>query len=129
MKRGASGYIAITSAIIIAALLIVIVFTVSLVTFLGLSGISDSYYKGKSRALAEGCVETARLKLATNSSYGGGETIAVGSDSCSIVSVTTSGSQKIIQASASYQGAPTYLKVTVNASDLSLVSWEEMQHF
>ena len=84
------GYIAIMTAIIVTVLVLVMVFTVSIGSFLGRANISSSYFKERSRAFAEACVETARFRLSTNANYTGGETVPVASSTCTIVSVVAS---------------------------------------
>lgn len=127
--RRLRGYVAITSAIIMGVVILVIIMTIGLGSFLNRSDISSAHYKGRSRALAEACIETARLKLAQNGSYGGDEIISVASDTCRIISVVPAGGQKIISTQSQYQGSFTNLRVTVNAGNLSVVGWEELKSF
>ena len=124
-----SGYIAIVTAIIISVLIVVMAFTISLNSFIGRANILDSNFKEVSRALSEACFEEARLKLAQNSSYSGNEIINIGSDSCDILSVSSNGSQYVINTQAQYQDSYTDLIFTINSADLSLVSWQEVGHF
>lgn len=127
-RRG--GYIALTASLIIMVLVLVIVLTLSLSTILGGSGISNSYYKEISYILAQSCVDTALLKLVNNSSYAGNETITVsGTDTCRIFSISDIGSQKVITTQGKFRGARTNLKVTVNESDNTIASWEEVVSF
>src|SRR5512146_2551685 len=74
-----SGYVALLSALIISAVVIVIILTLGQGTYLHRINIADAHYKTKSRALAEACVETALLDLTTNPNYAGNETINVAS--------------------------------------------------
>lgn len=121
-----TGYIAITSAIVVSALVLLLVFTVSLGSYLSLNSVSVLGYKEVSQGLAEGCVEVARLNLVLNPSYPGGEDIAIGSSTCEIVSVTASSSFKTIRTQGSYQDSFTDLEVTVNPADNTLVDWREL---
>src|SRR3989344_8182821 len=77
-KRGGSGYIAIISTIIISLLLLLITLGVSSTGFWGRLNISKTEFKEIGFALAEGCAETALLKLSQNQSYAGGETVMIG---------------------------------------------------
>lgn len=130
MIRPRGGYIALISMLILTAFILIIATTVALTSFLAQSAASGSYYKEVSHALAESCVQKALLSLAGNSDYAGGETVTVaGSDTCRILSVSTSGPSKVIQAQGSFQNAVTNMRVTVLASDLSITGWEEPSQF
>ena len=122
-----SGYLAIVASIIIASLILILISALGLGAFLGRGVISVSHFKEISNALAEGCVDTALLKLAQNPSYGGNETVTINTgETCNILTITTAGSNKVITATAVFQGAETEIKVTVNASTLAVVQWEEL---
>src|SRR3989304_4027993 len=84
------GYIAIISALIISAIIVVVVVTIGQASFLGRAGIARTHYKERSRSLAQACANTALLKLASSSSYGGNETINVASDTCQIFTIVSS---------------------------------------
>jgi hypothetical protein len=130
-KRNINGYIAITSAIIISLLLMVIVFALSFSSFFGRYNIFDSQTKEISQALAEACAEKALLNLSQNSSYPGNETITVKSpDTCDILTIETSGSQKTIKTRATFQKTATNIKIIASTTpNLSIVSWEEVPNF
>src|SRR4051812_37368466 len=91
-----SGFIALLSAIIISAILLLIIVNQSSASLFTRSNILDYELKEKSLALAEGCGEVARLRLIENTSYAGHETIEVGESDCEIESISTAGSQKIV---------------------------------
>lgn len=122
------GYIALMSAIIIAGVLMVVVFSMSFKGFMTRFNLLDSEYKKRSLNLAEACANTAVLKVIENSSYTGGEAITVNGENCSIVSVVVSGSQYIIRSSAVVQEAVSNVEITLN-SDFSLARWEEVPNF
>ncbi|MBI4129006.1 MAG: hypothetical protein HY460_03040 [Parcubacteria group bacterium] len=126
MKR--EGYIAATAAAMIAVLVTVIVAAVGFIAYLGRGNIAGSYYKERSRALAEACVNVALLALAGDPAYAGGETKAVDSDTCEIKAITVQGNTKLLEASAGFAGARTVFRVSVDANDLSLVGWEEVKN-
>ncbi len=124
-----NGYLAVTAAIIISIIIFLVVFTLSTGSFLTRLDISTSAFKEESAALARACLQMALFKLSLNSSYSGGETIAVASDTCQIVSVATNGSQKVISTQGQYQNSFTNLKATVNAADFSTIGLEELPNF
>lgn len=121
-----NGYIAIISAIVISILIMGFVFAVSFSGFFNRFNILDSSLKETANGLAEACVETALLKLAENSSYGGNENIAISNEQCSILPLENAGNQKIIKTKAIVQKAVANFKIIVNANDLSIISWEEL---
>ncbi|MBI3459075.1 hypothetical protein HY061_02330 [Candidatus Azambacteria bacterium] len=129
MNRNNSGYIAIISTIIISLLLMGIIFAVNSSSFLTRSNLLNSEFKEQSFALAEACVDSALLKLAQNASYSGNENVLIGNDQCSILPMETLSSQKIIKTKAILKKAITNLKITVNSSNLSIISWEEVSKF
>ncbi len=125
MKKN-DGYIALVSALVLSLIVIAVTFAVSLSGFLSRFNILASYTKESSAALAEACVETARLKLIQSSSYAGNEIIAIGTGTCTIYPLETPvGAQRIIKAAASTERSTTNLRVTVTADDAAVVSWEE----
>lgn len=128
-KKGKAGFIALTSAIIISAILLVATITLSYSSFFARYGILESEYKERSSALAEGCVEVALLKLANDPgliiSVNSEPPITIGGNTCTIYSIENSGSYKIIKTQAIFRNAYTHLMVTVNPDTLAIVSWLE----
>ncbi|MBI4084988.1 MAG: hypothetical protein HY432_00570 [Candidatus Liptonbacteria bacterium] len=121
---------AVTSAILISLMIMVVVFVISMGSFLARSNISTSSYKEMSLSLAKACVQKALFKLASSSVYAGNETITVASDTCRIVSVIASGTnEKVISTQAEINDSFTNLKVTVTSSTLSITRWEEVPNF
>lgn len=121
-----NGYIALTSAVIISILIMSFVFAVSFSGFFSRFNILDSSLKEMANSLAEACAETALLKLAENSAYAGNENIDIGGNQCAILPLETAGGQKIIKTKADIQKAVANLKVVVDSSTLSIISWEEL---
>ena len=125
-----SGYIALTSAVIISILIMTIAFTIGFSSFLSRS--NSLYYSLKeiTDALAEGCINLALVKFAqASSTYAGNEIIPLDADTCEILPIESGPGQKTIKATATLQGATTNLKVIVNENDLSIISWEELTNF
>jgi len=129
------GFMALMSAIIISAILLLIAVSLSTTSFYDRSNILDFELKEKSSALAEACTDTAILRLTKNLSYvpsppfnfttqTGGEPIIVDSDQCTIVSVDTFGSH-IIKTQAIFNNAYTNLRVIINPATFAVQSWEE----
>jgi hypothetical protein len=123
-----SGYIAITSALLISGLIVIVAVSLGLSSYLAQTSLARSYYKEASRALAEGCLDEALLKYAEDPAYAGDEVLAIGSDECEIVSVTPSGSDRIFRVTASFRSAVTNIEATVT-EDLVISGWEEPAGF
>ena len=126
MKHTESGFIAIISVTIIAALLMAVSFALSTSGFFARSDIADGEYKQRSMALAEACAEDALAKRAADVLYSGSETLTIGSESCSIGSMTVSAGQLTITTSATVQSAATNIIVKANATTLAVTSWEQL---
>ena len=124
-----SGFIALTSTIILSAILMTNAGSVSLSGFFNRFDLLVSEFKARSLTLAEACVSRALLSLGTNPAYLGDVTLAVGDDSCTILPIEVSGGRDVIKVRASYQNADTFLKVIVDSSTLGTVSWEEVPSF
>jgi len=127
-KKG--GFIALTSAIILSAILILIVVTSGFTGFSGRINILDSELKERSEALAEACWDTAFLKFTNDASYDPvNEVVNVGSDSCIIKSITGGGS-KTFKVQGKYQNNYfTNLEIILDTSTNSVTSWKEVASF
>lgn len=114
-----SGFIALISSILISAALLAIVVSAGAAGFTARIGAARNEYKKISFSLAESCVQSALVRIAQNYAYVPpevGETVSVGADTCSIVSVTTKSSDANgigvrIVSSARYRDAYTVLHV------------------
>lgn len=132
-----SGFMALMSAIIISVVLIAITVGLSMNGFFVRSNVLNSEYKNVSSQLAEGCADGALLNLINNPAYNpSNQLYPVGSNNCTIVSVTPSGSQRIIKTQGIYPSSGpeqsyTDLQVTVTPSPGSMTvnAWEELAHF
>ena len=120
------GFIALMSAVVISILVLAITLSLGMSGFFGRFNVLDSEFKERTFALAEACGDVAILKLAQDASYNpSNEVVNVGSDSCTIVSLTTSGSNKIIKTQAIINKAYTNLKITVNAFTFVVAAEDE----
>ena len=126
IKNNKKGFVALISAIIISVILLLIVTNLSLTGFYNRFNILDSELRERSVALAEACVDTAILKLTINSAYSPiNETVSVGVDDCIIESVTGSPTKTIL-VKADYKDYITKLKVDINSTDMTIISWDEI---
>ncbi|MBI4053908.1 MAG: hypothetical protein HY397_01100 [Candidatus Doudnabacteria bacterium] len=125
--KQSDGYVALISAIIVSAVLLIIVFSISFSVYFARFNILDSEYKKISTGLAEACVEAAMLELAQDPSYAGGENKDVGSNQCSILSIPPpSGGEYTIRTKAVFRNSVTNIVVVVNSTDFSVISWNEI---
>lgn len=128
-KQNDKGFIALTSAIIVSVVLLLIATTLSFTGFSSRFNILDSEFKERSSALADACLDVALLGFAQNPSYLGNVNVSVGGNSCSISTVTTSGSEKTFVTRGIYSNSYTNLEVTVDATTFSVISVEEIPIF
>ncbi len=122
-----SGFIALMSAVIISVVLLLIVTNLSMTSFYNRFNILDTELKEKSVGIAEACIDKAILNLVKNSAYNPvDEVVSVGSDTCIIKSITTSGSIKTILVKADLKNYITNLQVKVDDTSFDVISWEEI---
>jgi hypothetical protein len=124
-----SGYVALFAVIITSALLLVIGLGASMRGIDSLSLSEAGTYSLEARLLADACAEEALMKLKSDLSYTGNESIIVsGAESCSIVSVSGSGNtDRTVITEASVNGYVRRLMVEVTEVNPALVigSWNE----
>jgi hypothetical protein len=126
MAKENSGYIAVTTSIILSFLILLISTSLGFSTWFSRIGILNSSYKETSYFLAESCLETAKLKLALNSSYAGNDNIIIGVYQCYIKPITSQTGQKVITTQAKVNGATTNLKLIITYPQFQTVSVEEI---
>jgi hypothetical protein len=141
------GFVALISAVIIAALLVGLCFSVSSSEFTARIGILNSGLHKTSVYLADSCADTALYDISQNFSYAvplTGQIMAVGNNSCTIASIVYGQEnmvthQKIVtvQTSAEYRGVgaheeivanvqdPNFVKSNIETRDITIVSWTE----
>src|SRR3989338_10652840 len=83
-----SGFILLMSSIVISAILVVVVFSLSFSGFFTRFNLLDSYNKEASLALANACGDIAVLKFIQDDTYSGNETLPIGSDSCGVLLIS-----------------------------------------
>ena len=123
-RSTAEGFIALISAIIISAILLLVATTGSLSGFYSRFNILDAELKERSVALAEACADHALLRLANDITYTGNETVVVGAQSCTIGTVSGS-SQKTFKTQGIFKNFYTNLQITVDVTTLAVISWQE----
>ena len=146
--NSSSGFIALISAIIIAALLVGLCFTASETEFTARGAVLHSELSKVSHVLADSCIDSALFSISQNYSYTialSGEPVTVGSNTCTILSITYSDEDTVlhqktatIQTSASVRGIPdteqviatihnpSFVKSSPDQQDINIVSWTEL---
>ena len=124
------GFIAITTAVILSVLTLVIALSLGQSLLISRGNKLDYYLKRSTHFLATTCLDTALLELSKNKLFEGNATTTLDDgQECGILPVETSGSNKIIKARAEINGIVTNLKLTVTTATLSTVSLEEVSGF
>ncbi|MBI2592679.1 MAG: hypothetical protein HYW37_00760 [Candidatus Colwellbacteria bacterium] len=124
--RNRSGYIAVTTSIILSFLILLISTSLGFGTWFSRIGSLNFSFKSISYFLAESCLDVARLKLAQSDSYAGNENVTVGTYQCTIKPITSPSGQKVITTQAKVNGATTNLKLTITYPQFQIVSLEEI---
>lgn len=126
-QNSSQGYIALTSVIIISLLLITVSAALSSANYFSRFNILENEYKSKSYSLAESCVDFAVSRVIANAGYtGANELINVGSDNCTVVSVSA-GYPKNIVTQAVYQKSYTNICAQINSSK-NIIGWKELKN-
>jgi len=122
MKNSKNGFIALFSVIIITSVLLISAVALSFTGFLGRFNVFDSELKAESGALAEACIEYARLQFAEDESFSGEGEVDVGEETCEY---DVSGDE--IKSWASVNNVYTYYfaEVDLNEPDIPIVSFKE----
>ena len=126
-----NGYIAITTAIIVSFIILIIATTLGSSALLSRINELDFSFKKATYYASRSCIDYALLKLANDIDYAGNETIPIGSYTCVLSLVEDSGNNKILKSRVqdSYSGATTNLKLTLDRYTLTTILLEEPVSF
>ncbi|KKR04996.1 MAG: hypothetical protein UT32_C0024G0006 [Parcubacteria group bacterium GW2011_GWC2_39_14] len=127
MKKG----IALLISVLVLGVLLLSFVTVSTRGFLQeTSTLTSLTFKKQADSLATACIETALYKIADNASYGGNETVAVGSQNCTIRPIIYNGQTWTIESEAGVSNVKSRLRIVISKLvPISIVSWEEVGSF
>lgn len=129
IKNQQAGFVLLISTIIIAAVLTAVIFSVSFRGFYTRFNLFDSESKERSLALAEACGQIAVLKRIQSSSYTGNETLPVGTGSCQVLTIDSTGSDIIIRTKAEIDDAVSNIQINLNSTTLAVIRWREVPNF
>ncbi len=123
-----NGFVALVSAIVISALLIIIAASLGYTNFFTRFNILDGENKETSLGLAEACAEIARVEIANSSGFSvpsGGKTYTFGGNTCKILSVSGS---YTVQSQGVYQNSYSTIEAIYNrtGSDVTVTGWKEV---
>jgi len=124
-----NGYIAITSAIIVTIIVVSVILTTSSIGYFGRFNVLGTLFKEEGNAFANACADTALLNLALDIDYAGNETITVASSTCTIMAIETNGDEKTIKTQAVENDRTSNLKVILDTTNFTIVSWDEVVTF
>lgn len=127
-KSEQNGFVLLMSSIVISAILVAVVLSLSFSGFYTRFNLLDGYNKEASLKLAEACGQMAVLKRIQNNSYAGNETLSVGSEHCKVRPVLTPG-DIIIETTASVSGAFSNIRVNLDPPTLIITRWREVGSF
>lgn len=122
-----SGFILLMTSIVISAILVAVVFSLSFSGFFTRFNLLDSYNKEASLNLANACGEIAILKFIQDNNYSGNETLSVGSESC-VILLISSGSFEIKTTAVKY-GAVSNIVINLDPTTLAVTRWREVGGF
>ncbi|OHB21906.1 MAG: hypothetical protein A2939_01395 [Parcubacteria group bacterium RIFCSPLOWO2_01_FULL_48_18] len=124
MKR--DGYFAITTAIILSILVLMISVSLSLRSFNTRFDSLGFESKDLSRFLALGCLEEAIINVRTSSTYTGSTTVTIGSSTCRVLTITASGTDRIIPTEADINNRRTNLQALYRSSTDTILYIREL---
>lgn len=127
-RKHPRGFIALMSVIIISAVLLLVVTTLSFTGFYSRFNMLDAELKARSAAAADACADTAILKLAQNLDPGDLVLSLNSLDQCRVGSVSGATQKTFRIQATSSESAVTNLEVTLN-TDFSVASWQEISTF
>jgi hypothetical protein len=126
------GFAALLTVVIISAVASLVVLGVSLRAIDEIELGFGNQESNESLTLANLCAEQALMKLLSVLDYAGGETVTVGSETCTISSVSGTGNyNRVINAESTVSNRTRRVKVTVSQISpvMEIVSWEEVGNF
>ena len=127
-----SGFIALTSVLVISALLIIIGASLGYAGFFSRVNILDGEFKETSLGLAEACAEITRVEIANDVNYAAHTTFPLvrsfSGQSCTVVSVSGTYTVRAQgQSGDSFSNIEAVFSRT--ADDVAVVSWKELPNF
>lgn len=131
-KINQHGFIALISAIIISAILLLVATAGSMTGFTTRVNILNAEYKERSSALAAACIDHVLLMLSQDYNYPTGytlpEAVTTPGGNCS-VRASSGSSPRTFKLQGVYQNAYTDLLISVDPNTPAILSYQELAHF
>lgn len=130
--KKSEGFVSVIVIALLAVFSIMFLFGSSFIGIESKKSSDDFFKKDKAKYLAFACTQDALLKLKTNASYAGNETISVGSDSCQILAVQNlGGEQRVVKTQSTVEIYTKKIQVDVSALTpaMAISSWDESPNF
>lgn len=138
-KKNNQGFFTLTMVLLVSVAVLAVVSGMILRSITAINQSADSEMSLKAWSTVNACGEHALLQMSTTSdglpgwNYASttGESLSVGSSTCYIYPVETSGADKLIRASSTVSGytKKILIDVATNTPSLLINSWEEVADF
>jgi len=127
-----SGFIALTTVLVMSAVILVISTGISLRSVDGIKMSLGQKHSYTASSLAYLCAENALIKLKSTTNYSGNETITLDGETCDILSIDGTGySTRTVKTQSTVSGYTKKLKIVVAEVDpiMQITSWDEVTDF
>ncbi|HVX90462.1 MAG TPA: hypothetical protein VHC20_02375 [Candidatus Paceibacterota bacterium] len=104
------GFAALTSVLIIAAVLLVVVVSTSVPVFYARMDLLESEWEAQSALSAQSCADLVNLRRVIDHAYSGGDEIEVGEARCAVSTIVQKGNTIIFTVQSEYHGSVTVLE-------------------
>jgi hypothetical protein len=126
------GFIALTSVLVLGAVLLSIAISTASRS-IGTANLGTSLYsKASAESLADLCAQHALIELQRTLGYSGDESIAVGDESCDILTISGTGNtDRTVKTMSTVSGHThrLFISVQVVSPSLDIDSWNEVSNF
>ena len=136
LKKKQAGFLVLTITFLVCATVLIIITGVILRSIGQVNESADSEASLKAWSVVNACGEYALNQLASTTgspgwSYAGGESLAVGSETCYIYPVESSSLDKLVKASSTISGftKKILIEVATNTPAVEVDSWAEVADF
>lgn len=130
VRQMTSGYMAVTTAIIVTVVMTIVGLSISFSSLFGRSNALADNYRQQALASSEACLDHALLQLSLSSLYSGNEVVNVPIGgavlSCSIQPLITQGANTTIRTTSTVGGSRVNLELVVVSATLNRVSLREL---
>ena len=132
MTKQPRGFIALMSAVVISAILLLLMVALSTTGWFGRMNALDRVEKAISDSIAQSCIEEVRLRIASNENYydTSAETLTVGRGICTTGTSTPLGASisKTLTIQSNFNNFISNIRVIINTIDGSVISMQELGH-